>query len=351
MVVGWRRIFPFFCKRDAPTSNLSTLNDWLMNHGGHSPFDSSFGQSRDGGMLCLRAAVHEMAPVVLSLKDRKGRLVATGTLPLEHLGVEPPPELREQFISMRLAGRFRGEEDGSNFEAGATRGLVLRLGVGLARADQVGLELLPLRPLAQALPVPDPEELLHTARQMSILGARSDGAKEVLDRRRKTQRQRTARAKALEASAKSVAEAVKHAAEGTEPSAPPSPAAVLETALKAEWTFHNAEVEAAQRESVQQLWKKVLLLREGGPVFKSLRPGARPDGFERPEELTHDPRSGGPDPGDMSAELGAEELRELVRRCVASSLHCSCCRRCRCCYFCRHDSARCICARDTSNDE
>ena len=62
----------------------------------------------------------------------------------------------------------------------------------------------------------------------------------------------------------------------------------------------------------------MLLQRDGGPVFKSLRPGARPDGFELPEELTHDPRSGGADPGDMSAELGAEELREIVRRCVAS---------------------------------
>ena len=82
---------------------------------------------------------------------------------------------------------------------------------------------------------------------MSTLAARSDDAKETLDRRRKTQRHQTARAKALEASAKSVAEAVKHAAEGTEPSAPPSPAAVLETALKAEWTFHNAEVEAARK--------------------------------------------------------------------------------------------------------
>ena len=106
------------------------------------------------GMLNLRAAVHELAAVMLSLRSSKRckNVIARGQLPLGHLGVERPPELREMFVSLRISSDFNGKDGQLPAGAQQSSGLVLRLAVGLMRTERVGLEMLPLRPLAQGSP-------------------------------------------------------------------------------------------------------------------------------------------------------------------------------------------------------
>jgi hypothetical protein len=183
VLIRWHRVFPFFCRRDDPASGgMSTVHESTvaerLRTGADGPGQAAAtaaaaagasvggisgsgggvaaaGASIDGsGMLNLRAAVHEMAPVVLYLKSPKGRKrkIAQGQLPLGHLGVERPPELREQYVSLHINSELLLSQGKLSSTTGTPGGggLVLRLAVGLMRAERVGLESLPLRPLAQA---------------------------------------------------------------------------------------------------------------------------------------------------------------------------------------------------------
>lgn len=174
VIMRWHRVFPFFCRRDDPASGgMSTVHDSIVmdkmeadTPGGPAVPGASSGEKSvsalgtSSGMINLRAAVHELAAVVLTLRSSKQRknVIARGELPLGHLGVERPPELREQFVSLRISSEFTGKD--GLLPAGAKRGsgLVLRLAVGLMKTERVGLEMVPLRPLAQSNSQRHPDE-------------------------------------------------------------------------------------------------------------------------------------------------------------------------------------------------
>lgn len=160
VMMNWHRVFPFFCKRDDPAegglSNLQETMEAERSRSGDADASSASttaGSAKEGsGMLHLRAAVHELAAVVLTLRCPKGRhrVIAEGYLPLGHLGVERPPELREQFVSLKISSDALLRKGGMGATTKAHGGgLVLRLAVGLMRTERVGMELIPLRPLKQ----------------------------------------------------------------------------------------------------------------------------------------------------------------------------------------------------------